>query len=182
MLTKDQKSEIVADLKQRFANAAATVVIQNNGLTAEQVALLRRKLREAGVEYRVSKNRLVRIAVEGTPLEGLASILNGPNGIAYSFNDPTAPARVVEEILKELKEKITVRGGTLYQTVLDASGVERMAKMPGRQELLATILGGIKSPASNLAFSLVGIHQKLWGLLTAYVEKQEGSGAAEPAQ
>lgn len=177
MLTKEQKAEALTAIKERFSRAVATVVVENRGLTAEQVFQLRRKLREAGLEFKVDKNRLVRIAVQDSPLATLGEMLIGPNGIAYSYEDPVAPARVLDELTKELGEKMVLKGGTLYDQVIPADKIKDVARMPGRQEIYAQILGGIKGPATNLVYSLTAVHQKIWGLLTAYVEKQGGAPA-----
>lgn len=182
MLTKNQKQEAVAELKRKFESAVATVVVENRGLTVAQVSSLRAKCRAAGVDYKVSKNRLVKLALKDTALEPLGEVLTGPNGIAYSFEDPVAAARTIDGLLDEFQDKLVVKGGTLFHDVIAADRVKQVARMPGRQEIYAMILGGIQGPATGILYSLTGLHQKLWGLFTAYAEKLEGGeGAAAEA-
>ena len=110
---------------------------------------MRKKLREANVDYTVYKNTLVKRAIEGTKYEELAQVLDGPSAFALSYEDATAPARVIDEVMKDYK-KMSFKAGVVEGVYYDAEGIEAIAAIPGRDQLIAKFMGSVQSPVSKL--------------------------------
>ncbi len=127
-MDRAQKQELVDTLNKVFKETEVVVVTQNSGLTVAQVTELRRQMRAAGASFKVAKNRLVCLALEGTPYAPLKNLFKGPTGIAYA-NDPVAAAKVAVEFAKK-NDKLVVIGGAMGETVLDAEGVKSLASLP----------------------------------------------------
>ena len=144
-----QKAAAVADLKQTFSEVGVVVVTRNLGLTVAQSTQLRTKMREAGATYKVSKNKLAKIALDGTDYLSLGDMLTGPVGLATSI-DPVAAAKVVVEFAKT-NDKLEIVGGSMGATALNVEGVKALATMPSLDELRAKIVGLIQAPAQKLA-------------------------------
>ena len=120
------------------------------GLTVEQDTRLRKELREAGITYKVYKNTMMNFAFKGTDCESLSQHLEGPNAIAISKTDATAPARILAKFAKEAKA-LEIKAGIVEGTYYDATGMEAISKIPSREELLGKLLGSIQSPIANFA-------------------------------
>lgn len=148
-MDRAQKTELVATLHQTFEAANLVIVTHQSGLTVAEVSDLRRRMREAGASYKVTKNRLTRLALAGTPFEGLQSMFTGPTAIAIS-DDPVAAAKVCVEFANK-NDKLSVVGGALGGEMLDAAQVKALAKLPSLDELRATLIGLIQAPATKLA-------------------------------
>ncbi len=148
-MERAQKQKIVADLHQIFERAATVVVTRQNGLTVAEASELRGLMGQAGATYRVTKNRLARIALDGTPYVGLADLFSGSAAIAYSA-DPVAAAKAVVGYADRNK-KLTVVGGALGEKMLDAAAVKALARLPSLDELRATIIGLMLAPATKVA-------------------------------
>ncbi len=148
-MDRAQKAAAVADLKQTFSEVGVVVVTRNLGLTVAQSTQLRTKMREAGASYKVSKNKLAKIALDGTDYLSLGDLLTGPVGLASSV-DPVAAAKVVVEFAKT-NDKLEIVGGSMGATALDVEGVKALATMPSLDELRAKIVGLIQAPAQKLA-------------------------------
>jgi len=144
-----QKEKVVDELGQIFESSGVVVVAHYAGLTVAEMQDLRGKMREAGGSVRVAKNRLARIALEGTPNASIADLLTGMTVLGYS-EDPVAAAKVMDEYAKG-NDKLQILGGAMGGTSLDAEGVKAVAKMPSREELIASIAGCIAAPAANIA-------------------------------
>ncbi len=172
-MERAQKVEIVASLHEIFAHAGLVVVTQQQGLTVGEANELRRKMRAAGATYRVTKNRLVRIALEDTPYSELADLFSGPIGIAYSA-DPVAAAKVVVDYAKG-NDKLIVLGGGLGEDTLDASGVKALASLPSLDELRAKIVGLLQAPATKVAGVLQAPGGQLARVLGAYAATEEAA-------
>lgn len=143
-----QKQVIIDEIKGKLEKAQSAVVIDYIGTTVAEADAMRRKLRDANVDYTVYKNTLVKRAVEGTQYEGLAEVLEGPSAVAISYEDAVAPARVINGIIKEYK-KMSFKAGVVEGTFFDAKGIEAIATLPSREELIAKFLGSIQSPVSK---------------------------------
>lgn len=144
------KQPIVEEIKGYASNAVSAVLVDYRGLTVEQDTELRKKLREAGVVYKVYKNTMLKRAFEGTDFAQLAPQLEGPTAIAFSTEDATAPARVLNEVAKTapaLEFKAAVVEGVYY----DANGVKAIANIPSREVLISKLLGSMQSPITNFA-------------------------------
>jgi len=142
------KQAIIDEIKGKLENAQSAVVIDYIGITVDEANKMRNKLRAADVDYTVYKNTLVKRAIEGTKFADLAQVLEGPSAVAISETDATAPARVLDEVMTELK-KMAFKGGVVEDTYYDAEGMKQIAKIPGREALIAKFMGSIQSPISK---------------------------------
>lgn len=145
-----QKQVIVNEIKEKLEKASSVVLVDPRGLTVEQDTVLRKKLREAGVEYKVYKNTMVNFAIQGTQFEGLAPYLEGPSAVAFSYEDATAGASVISKEAKNFKA-LEFKAGVVENTVYDAEGMKVIAEIPSREVLLSKLLGSFKSPMSSFA-------------------------------
>ena len=148
-MDRAQKTEAVAELNRTFNEVGVVVVTRNLGLTVAQSTELRIKMREAGATYKVSKNKLAKIALKDTDYAGISDMLTGPVGLATS-TDPVAAAKVVSEFAKT-NDKLEIVGGGMGATVLDVAGVNALASLPSLDELRAKIVGLVQAPATKLA-------------------------------
>lgn len=144
-----QKQIIIDEIKSKLENAQSAVVIDYMGISVAEADAMRKKLREANVDYTVYKNTLVKRAIEGTQYAELAQVLDGPSAVAISNEDATAPARVLSEVMKEYK-KMAFKAGVVEGVFYDAAGIEAVAAIPGREALIAKFMGSIQSPVSKL--------------------------------
>ncbi len=168
-MDRAQKQEMVTTLNQVFNQAEVVVVTQNAGLTVAQVTELRRQMKAAGASFKVAKNRLVVLALEGTPYASLKNLFKGPTGIAYA-NEPVAAAKVAVEFAKK-NEKFLVIGGAMGETVLNADGVKALATLPSLDELRGKIIGLLNAPATKVAGVVQAPAGQLARLLNAYATK-----------
>ncbi|MCM8712075.1 50S ribosomal protein L10 [Clostridium sp. SYSU_GA19001] len=139
--------------------AQGMVFAKYQGLTVEEDTELRKKLREAGIEYKVYKNTLTTLAARELGLEGIVPYLEGPVSVAFGYEDATAPARILNDFAKTHK-KLELKAGIVEGDVYDAKGVEKLASIPSREVLIAQLLGSFKAPLSNLAYLLNAIAEK----------------------
>lgn len=153
------KQPIVDEIKSKVEGATTVVLVDYRGLNVEQDTRLRKNLREAGCEYKVYKNTLMRRAFEGTDYAQLDSLLEGPSAIAISKDDATAPIRILNNMAKEaeaLEFKAAIVEGNFY----DAEGVKALASIPSREELISRLLGSLQSPITNFVRVLKQIAEK----------------------
>ena len=148
-MDRAQKEKVVDELGQIFESSGVVVVSHYEGMTVAEMQDLRAKMSEAGGSVRVAKNRLAKIALNGQPCESVSEYLTGMTVLAYS-EDPVAAAKVVDAYAKE-NGKLVILGGAMGDTALDVAGVKAVASMPSREELIASIVGCIGAPASNIA-------------------------------
>lgn len=174
-MDRAEKREFVSSLHDTFQNVSLLVITHQKGLTVAEVSDLRRQMREAGARYKVAKNRLARLALEGTQFEGVADMLEGPTAISWS-EDPVAAAKVATEFAKK-NQKLTIVGGALNEKVLDAEGVDAVAKMPSLDESRAKIVGLLQTPAQRVATVLQEPGGQLARLFKAYADKDQGEAA-----
>ena len=144
------KKPVVEEISANIDGAQSVVLVQYCGLTVEQDTRLRKELRDNGVIYKVYKNTMMNFAFKGTDCESLAPQLEGPNAIAISKTDATAPARILAKFGKEAPA-LEIKGGIVEGTYYDAAGMAEIAKVPSREELLGKLLGSIQSPITNFA-------------------------------
>ena len=168
-MDRAEKTTAVAELNRTFSEVGVVVVTRNLGLTVAQSTQLRTKMREAGASYKVSKNRLARIALDGTDYQPLGDLLTGPVGLATSA-DPVAAAKVAVEFAKS-NDKFEIVGGAMGATVLDQAGVQALATMPSLDELRAKIVGLLVAPATKIATIAQAPAAQLARVLAAYAEK-----------
>lgn len=155
----DVKKAKVLEIREKMEKAQGMVFAKYQGLTVEEDTELRKKLREAGVEYKVYKNTLTTLAARELGLEGLVSHLEGPVSVAFGYEDATAPARILNDFAKGHK-KLELKAGVVEGTVYDAAGIAKLATIPSREVLIAQLLGSFKAPLSNLAYLLNAIAEK----------------------
>jgi large subunit ribosomal protein L10 len=170
-MDRAQKADAVAELNRTFSEVGVVVVTRNLGMTVAQSTDLRTRMREAGARYKVSKNRLARIALDGTDYTGLSGMLTGPVALATS-TDPVAAAKVAVDFAKT-NDKFEIVGGAMGTTVLDVAGVQALATMPSLDELRAKIVGLIVAPATKLATITQAPAAQLARVLSAYAEKDK---------
>ncbi len=169
-MDRAQKTAAVAELNRTFSEVGVVVVTRNHGMTVAQSTQLRNKMREAGATYKVSKNRLARIALDGTDYLSLSDMLTGPVGLASSV-DPVAAAKVVVEFAKTT-DKFEIVGGAMGATALDVEGVKALASLPSLDELRAKIVGLLVAPATKLATVTQAPAAQIARVLAAYSEKE----------
>jgi large subunit ribosomal protein L10 len=146
---RTEKEDLVATLHQTFDESAMVVVTHYSGLTVSEMGDLRDRMRETGAKFRVTKNRLTRLALKDTKFEALSDMFTGPTAIAYS-DDPVAAAKASVEFAKG-NDKLIVLGGALGEEMLDASGVKALASLPSLDELRGKLVGLLVSPATKVA-------------------------------
>lgn len=147
-MDRAQKPQVVEELNRTFQEVNVVVVTRNLGLTVAQSTALRTKMRDAGAQYKVTKNTLAKLAAKGTAYESLSDLLVGPIALATS-TDPVAAAKVVAEFAKG-NDKLEIVGGAMGATVLNVEGVKSLATMPSLDELRAKIVGLVQAPATKI--------------------------------
>jgi large subunit ribosomal protein L10 len=150
MAKVELKQPIVAEISEAIKDAQSVVLVDYRGLTVEQDTALRKQLREAGVTYKVYKNTMMNFAFKGTDFEGLAPYLEGPSAMAISTTDATAPARILAKFAKDAKA-LEIKAGVVEGLVYDAAGMQTIAQIPSREELISKLLGSLQSPITNFA-------------------------------
>jgi large subunit ribosomal protein L10 len=170
---RSQKQKVVDSLQQDLAATACIVVTHQSGLSVAEVTQLRRQIRSAGASFRVTKNRLVKRALTGTPFEALSALFTGPTAIAFS-RDPVAAAKVVIEYANR-NDKLTVIGGGLAGQQMDAAGVRELARLPSLDELRGTLLGLLQAPAARVARVLQAPAGQVARVVAAFAEKHSES-------
>lgn len=175
----ENKKAMVAQLVERLKNAQAGVLADYRGLTVEEDTNLRRKLREAGVEYTVMKNSIIRFAAREVGLEGLEDILEGPTAIATSTDDVISPAKVLNDFAKD-NEAMEIKGGFVEGNVITVDEVKQYASIPSKEVLISKMLGSLQSPIGALARTLQAIvdNEAVPGQAKA---EEEAAPAAEEA-
>jgi len=172
---RTEKQAVVTELKEKLSNTKGAVLANYRGLTVAQDTKLRRKLREAGVEYRVVKNTLTRIAANEVGIDGLDKYLEGPTVIALSANDPVAPAKILSDFIRENKlQALEIKAGLVEGKVIDVAGVKALASLPPREVLIAQLLGTMQAPIAGFVRVLQGNISNLVYALEA-VRKQKES-------
>ena len=176
-MEKAVKEENISALKVDLAKATSLVLADFRGISVKSDTGLRREFRANGCRYKVVKNTLLGKAVKGTPLEGIEKMLAGPTAIAYSLEDPAAPAKVASKVAKG-EEKFIIKGGYVDGKALDQKGVEALSKLPGKDELRATFLATLLAVPQNFLRLTTAAQQSFTCLLAARERalSEDGSG------
>lgn len=169
-MERAEKREVVTALHDVFAKTGVVVVAHYAGLTVAQMTRLRSDMRSAGGQVKVAKNRLVKLALEGTDAKGIADLLKGPTCLAYSA-DPIAAPKIAVKFAKA-NEKFVILGGAMGTTVLDAKGVNSLADLPSLDELRGKLIGLLQAPASKIARTLNEPGAQLARVFGAYGNKE----------
>ena len=168
-MDRAQKRESVADLKRTFSETNVVVVTRNLGLSVAQSTDLRNRMREAGAAYKVTKNTLTLIALEGTTYAPLSDLMTGPTALATS-SDPVAAAKAAVDFAKT-NNRLEIVGGAMGETLLDAAGVKALAALPSLDELRARIVGLIQAPATKIARTIAEPGAQLARVIGAYAAR-----------
>jgi len=174
-LNRTEKEEVIGELHEKMAKAKAAIVAEPKGLTVGVVTGLRKKLREAKVDYRIVKNTLAARAAKGTPVEPLAAQFRGPTALVMSYDDVVAPAKLLADFMKD-RENFVIRTAVVEGKVLDAKAVAALAKLPGLLELRGQIAAMIAKPATRLVRMIGTPGQQLARVLGARREQLENKG------
>ncbi|AMX00509.1 50S ribosomal protein L10 [Rummeliibacillus sp. G93] len=155
----EMKQAVVQEIADKFKNAASVVVVDYRGLSVAQVTELRKQLREAGVEFKVYKNTLVRRATVEAGHEDLNEVLTGPNAIAFSNEDVVAPARIINNFAKE-NEQLEIKAGLIEGAYADVAEVKALAELPSREGLLSMLLSVLQAPVRNFALATKAVAEQ----------------------
>ncbi|HEV8339759.1 MAG TPA: 50S ribosomal protein L10 [bacterium] len=173
MARPDKVSEVEA-LRDRLGRAQTIVLTDFRGLTVGEIGQLRAKLRAVGVEYRVVKNRLFRIAARDAGIEGLDGYLEGPTAAAFGYDEPVAAAKIIHDFIRQMR-KLATKGGVIDSRVVTAAEIKRLAELPPRQVLLAQLVGGIASPLTGMMTVLSGVTRGLVVALDQIRQQREAA-------
>ncbi len=174
-MDRTEKREFVAALGQVFAETSMVVVTQNNGMTVAEVSDLRRRMRASGSTFKVAKNRLAALALDGTRFDGIKPMLKGPTALAWSM-DPVAVAKAAVDFAK-INERFVVIGGALGTQTLNADGIKALADLPSLNELRARLVGMVQTPATRIAGILQAPGGQLARVFGAYANKDKADAA-----
>ena len=169
-MDRNEKADLVAELKQVFTETSVVVVTRNLGLTVAQSTDLRLRMRDAGAQFKVAKNRLALIALDGTRYQPIGEMLKGPTALATSI-DPVAAAKVAIDFAKTT-DKFEVLGGAMGDTVLDLAGVKALAELPSLDQLRATLIGLVQAPATKIARTVAEPGAMLARVFGAYAAQE----------
>lgn len=170
MAVREEKVRAVEELTAKFREAKAAIITDYRGLNVAEMTELRKRLREAGVEFKVVKNTLTRRATQAAQLEALDQHLVGPTAIAFGFGDVVAPAKILTEFAKDHKA-LEIKGGLIEGKPVDAAGVDALAQLPSREGLLSMLLSVLQAPMRNFAYAVKQVAER----------KEQGEGAT-PAE
>jgi len=152
-MVRPEKVSAVAEIVENLNKSTAAVLTDYRGLTAEEMTELRRGLREGGVNFKIFKNTLATIAAREAGLDDLAEMLVGPTAIAFGFDDPIALAKMLNDFAKT-HDALEIKGGILEKQIIDSAKVEELAKLPGREQLIAQFIGMLNMPLVRLVTAL----------------------------
>jgi len=169
-MDRSQKADVVEELKRVFSETSVVVVTRNLGLTVAQSTDLRLKMRDAGAQFKVTKNRLALIALEGSRYQPIGDLLTGPTALATS-TDPVAAAKIAVDFAKT-NDRFEIVGGAMGDTVLDVNGIKALAALPSLDQLRATIIGLVQAPATKIARTISEPGAQLARIFTAYAAKE----------
>lgn len=172
-MDKAQKRELVTALNEAFSNTGVVVVAHYSGLSVSEMTEFRQKAREAGAQVKVAKNRLAKLALEGTDVSGIAELFTGPTCITYS-DDPVAAPKAAVNFAKD-NEKLVILGGAMGATMLDLNGVKSLASLPSLDELRGKLVGLLQAPAGKIAQVVNAPAGKLARVLAAKAAQEEAA-------
>jgi len=166
------KADIVEEIKEKIDTAESVVLVDYRGLDVAQLTELRAKYREAGVDYKVYKNTMMRFAFKDAGLEEFNEHLKGPSAVAFGFGDPVQAAKITSEFAED-NENLEIKAGIVDGNIIGLDEIKDLAKLPSREVLIGQVLGGINAPIQGLANTLQGTIRSLATVLNAIAEEQE---------
>ena len=179
-MNRTEKQTFVDDFRKKVQGAPVLYLTDFSGLDVKSMTLLRQQLKASGAEYLVVKNRLVKLAVADLDMPDISEALLGPTGVVLGYEGVVEPAKVVSDFAKEHDDKPVFKLGVLDKKIVSAVEIQRLAKLPPRDQLLAELAGALEAPMAALVSALEGKIQEMAGLLDALREKKEGEGG-EPS-
>ena len=165
----------MAELVERFLRTTMVVATNYRGLSVAEITQLRRRLREAGVEYRVVKNTLARLAAERAVRPGIVQLLDGPTGLALGYGEGMEPAKALLEYARSSRTSLIIRGALVDGRVLSPAEVEVLATLPPREVLLAQVTGAVQAPLARLVGTLSAVLRQFMGVIQARIDQLEHS-------
>lgn len=172
-MDRSEKTELVSSLRGTFENTGIVVVTHYSGLSVSDITDLRTQMRAAGASFKVTKNRLTRLALEGTPYEPIGDLFSGPTAIAYS-DDPVGPAKVAVDFAKK-NEKLIVLGGAMGDVSLNVDDIKQLATLPSLDELRAKIVGMLNTPATRIAGVLQAPGGQVARVISAHAQQSDAA-------
>ena len=173
-MSREEKVQAIDRLRESFSKCSIAILTDYRGLSTPEITILRRKLRESDIEYRVVKNTLARFAAERSGRDDLVSFFRGPVAIAFGYGNITEPAKALSDYIRTSKVSLDIKGGFLGDRLLTAGDVTTLATLPPREILLAKVLGGMQSPITMLANCLTNPIRGFIGVLQARIQQLEG--------
>ena len=173
-MSRQKKAQIIDRLQEAFSKCSVGILTNYRGLSTPEVTILRRRLRESGVEYKVVKNTLARFAAQRAGRDDLVSSFEGPVAIAFGYGDITEPAKILADYIRTSKASLSIEGGFLSDRLLTGGDVMTLSALPSRELLLARVVGRMQSPISALAGCLVTPVRRIMGVLQARIQQLEG--------
>ncbi|MFW6174703.1 MAG: 50S ribosomal protein L10 [Chloroflexota bacterium] len=180
-MPKQESIDEVARLKDLLQDASVVISTNYRGMKVGPNAGMRNAIRQSGGRYRVAKNTLMRIAADQAEKPELKELITGPCGFVIGADDPVAPAKALVDHIQQNRLEVEIRGAYLRGRILDAQGVEDLAKLPSREVLMGRVLGQMNAPISSLVFVLAGTVRGLVTVLQKHIDNQGGTSAAESA-
>jgi len=179
-LKSEEKKLIVEELNSRFAKSNLVVLTDFKGLNVEAVSDLRRKLKEAGVDYKVAKNTLMARASADTPVALLKDFFQGPNAVAIGYQDPVAPAKILAKFAEDTK-RLEIKAGVLNGKLIDSKDVKALAALPSREALLGQLLSVMQGVPASMVRVLAGVPRGLLNVLSALKDRKEAENTPAAA-
>ena len=172
-MSREEKAQVIDDLANTIAESSIGILTDYRGLTANELNVLRRKLREANVEYKVVKNTLARFAGEKAGMKNLVGLFEGPVALAFGQGEISEPAKVLNDYIKDTKAALTIKGGFITDRILTASDVETLAELPPKEILIAKLLGNMQGPIAGFVRCLNTPLQGFVRILQARIDQME---------
>ena len=179
-MNRTEKQTFVSDFREKVRAAPVLYLTDFSGLDVKSITLLRRRLKDSGAEYLVVKNRLVKLAVADLDLPDISEALLGPTGVVLGYEGIVEPAKAVSDFAKEHNDKPVFKLGIIDKQIVSAVEIQRLAKIPPREQLLAELAGALEAPMSAFVSALEGKVQEMAGLLEALREQKDREGAEPP--
>jgi len=173
-MATEKKVKLVESLQETFSRCNVGILTDYRGLTTAELNDLRRKLREAGIEYRVVKNSLAQFAAKKIGMDELADFFAGPVAVAFGYGEIPDPAKVLTDYIRTTKSVLSIKGGFFADRVLSPRDVESLARLPSREVLIGQVLAGMQSPIYGLVNVLAGPIRGVMGVLQARIQQLEG--------
>ena len=173
-MSREKKAQTIDRLQDTFSKCSIGILTDYRGLSVPEITVLRRKLRESGIEYKVVKNTLARFAGERAGKSDLGSFFEGPVAIAFGYGDITEPAKILTDYINTSQASLTIKGGFLSDRLLTSEEVITLSTLPSREVLLAKVMGGMQSPITSLVSCLASPIRGIIGTLQARIKQLEG--------